>query len=158
MVAEYFRIKFYGDVGVYFTVVKPMFITLQQKLRSLFMIKKYYIAGYYLFGLGLALWHATAYARGDSNPFPRLSGAVSGDVVHTIGSHLETMLKYALVGGGGLLILICLGVLVHRIREDNREKDHGNLIMTFVMLALGLTIGFVLIGIGWTAFSTDIGE
>ncbi len=96
------------------------------------------------------------FAWGDSDPFPRLSGNASGDVVQTIGAHMETMLKYALVGGGGLLILICLGVLVHRIREDNREKDHGNLIMTFVMLALGLTIGFALIGIGWTAFSTEI--
>lgn len=104
----------------------------------------------------LGLFTQKAFARGDSNPFPRLSGNVSGDVVHTIGTHIETMLKYALVGGGGLLILMCLGVLVHRIREDNREKDHGNLIMTFVMLALGLTIGFVLIGIGWTAFSTEI--
>lgn len=97
-----------------------------------------------------------ALAWGDSDPFPRLSGNASGDVVQTIGAHMETMLKYALVGGGGLLILICLGVLIHRIREDNREKDHGNLIMTFVMLALGLTIGFALIGIGWTAFSTEI--
>lgn len=97
-----------------------------------------------------------AFARGDSNPFPSLSGNVTGDVVQTVGSHMETMLKYMLMGGGGLLIIICLGVLVHRIREDNREKDHGNLIMTFVILALGLTIGFILIGIGWTAFSTEI--
>jgi hypothetical protein len=123
------------------------------------MLKKVLISCCYIFiTLGIGLFHQAAYARGDSNPFPRLSGNMNGDVVHTIGSHLETMLKYALVGGGGLLILVCLGVLAHRIREDNREKDHGNLIMTFVMLALGLTIGFVLIGIGWTAFSTEIGE
>jgi hypothetical protein len=104
----------------------------------------------------LALMSQKSFAWGGSNPFPKLSGNTSGDVVQTIGTHMETMLKYALVGGGGLLILICLAVLVHRIREDNREKDHGNLIMTFVMLALGLTIGFTLIGIGWTAFSTEI--
>lgn len=108
-------------------------------------------------GLLLGFMTQVAFAWGDSNPFPKLSGTTNnGDVVQTIGSHMETMLKYALIGGGGLLILICLGVLVHRIREDNREKDHGNLIMTFVMLALGLTIGFVLIGMGWTAFSTEI--
>ena len=55
-----------------------------------------------------------------------------------------------------MLILICIGVIIHRLREDSREKDHGNLVMMFTLLALGLTIGFVLIGIGWTAFSTTI--
>ena len=108
------------------------------------MLKKYRFGYQCLLTSCLALISQTALAWGDSNPFPKLSGNASGDVVQTIGTHMETMLKYALVGGGGLLILICLGVLVHRIREDNREKDHGNLIMTFVMLALGLTIGFAL--------------
>lgn len=102
------------------------------------------------------MFNPMIFARSDSNPFPSLAGNITGDVVQTVGSHMETMLKYMLMGGGGLLIVICLGVLVHRIREDNREKDHGNLIMTFVILALGLTIGFILIGIGWTAFSIDI--
>jgi hypothetical protein len=121
------------------------------------MLKKCLHVGYQrLIGSWLYLISQTAFAWGDSDPFPRLAGNANGDVVQTIGTHMETMLKYALVGGGGLLILICIGVLVHRIREDNREKDHGNLIMTFVMLALGLTIGFALIGIGWTAFSTEI--
>ena len=79
-----------------------------------------------------------------------------GDVIQETGSHMEAALKYSLIGGGGLLILICLGVIIHRLREDSREKDHGNLIMTFILLALGLTIGFVLIGVGWTAFSAQV--
>ena len=121
------------------------------------MLKKYFRSTcQWLVSAALYWISQPVFAWGDSDPFPRLSGNASGDVVQTIGTHMETMLKYALVGGGGLLILICLAVLVHRLREDNREKDHGNLIMTFVMLALGLTIGFVLIGIGWTAFSTEV--
>lgn len=93
-------------------------------------------------------------ALADSNdPFPSLT--TTGDVIQTAGSHMEIALKYALIGGGGLLILICLAVIVHRLREDSREKDHGNMIMTFILLALGMTLGFVLIGVGWTAFSAN---
>jgi hypothetical protein len=91
----------------------------------------------------------------DSNPFPDIP-VDGGNFEQTIGNHLTLALKYALIGVGGLLIIICLGVLVHRLREDSREKDHGNLITTFVMLAAGITVGFILIGVGWTAFSTPI--
>lgn len=98
----------------------------------------------------------TGNAFADSgNPFPSISLS-GGNVIKDTGTHMESALKYSLIGGGGLLILICLGVIVHRLREDSREKDHGNLIMTFILLALGLTIGFVLIGVGWTAFSAQI--
>lgn len=94
-------------------------------------------------------------AFADNNPFPSISLS-TGNVIKDTGTHMESALKYSLIGGGGLLILICLGVIIHRMREDSREKDHGNLIMTFILLALGLTIGFVLIGVGWTAFSAEV--
>lgn len=93
-------------------------------------------------------------ALADDDPFPSITTS-SGDIVQTTGGYMETSLKYALVGGGGLLIIICLAIIIHRMREDSREKDHGNLVMTFILLALGLTIGFVLIGVGWTAFSAQ---
>lgn len=93
-------------------------------------------------------------AHADDDPFPSIT-TTSGDVVQTTGGYMETSLKYALIGGGGLLIIICLAIIIHRMREDSREKDHGNLVMTFILLALGLTIGFVLIGVGWTAFSAQ---
>lgn len=105
-------------------------------------------------GIILFLYTLAVHAA-DKNPFPSIS-VEGGDFEKTVGTHLETALKYALVGVGGLLVLICIGVLIHRLREDSREKDHGNLIMTFIMLAMGTTIGFILIGIGWTAFSAQI--
>jgi hypothetical protein len=111
---------------------------------------------YGLIGAATALTLSSrAYA--DANPFPTISGGDAGaDVVQTAGGHMESAMKYLTIGLGGMLILVCLGVIVHRMREDSREKDHGNLIMTYVMCALGMTIGFVLIGIGWTAFSATI--
>ena len=42
------------------------------------------------------------------------------------------------------------------MREDSREKEHGNLLMTFVFIGLGCTIGFLLIAIGWKAFNAQI--
>ena len=103
----------------------------------------------------ISLYAPFALARGDNNPFPSIT-VEGGNFEQTVGTHLEMALKYALIGVGGLLILICIGVLIHRLREDSREKDHGNLIMTFILLAIGITIGFILIGIGWTAFSAQI--
>src|SRR5262245_11373447 len=105
------------------------------------------LLGWLLFKCGLVF--------ADRNPFPGLN-LTSGDVIEDTGTHMELALKFSLIGGGGLLILICLGIIIHRMREDSREKDHGNLIMTFILLALGLTIGFVLISVGWSAFSAKI--
>lgn len=126
-------------------------------MKSLFtsFISKYQIHTCIKRMLGWLVLLITGNVFADSNPFPSITLS-GGDVVQATGSHMETALKYSLIGGGGLLILICLGVIIHRLREDSREKDHGNLIMTFILLALGLTIGFVLIGVGWTAFSVQV--
>jgi nitrate reductase gamma subunit len=110
------------------------------------LVKRYYH--------GLWLFLLSPLVIADEDPFPTITTS-SGDVVTTTGSYMETTLKYALIGGGGLLILICLAIIVHRLREDSREKDHGNLVMTFILIALGLTLGFIMIGIGWTAFSAQ---
>ncbi len=95
-------------------------------------------------------------AYADANPFPTIASDSGGDVVQTAGGHMQETMKYLTIGLGGMLVLVCLGVIIHRMREDSKEKDHGNLIMTYVMCALGMTLGFVLIGIGWTAFSATI--
>lgn len=105
--------------------------------------------------LTLAMSGNVAFAD-DTNPFPSIDGSGNGNIVQTAGTTMESAMKYLSIGLGGLLILICLGVIIHRMREDSREKDHGNLIMTYVLCALGMTVGFVLIGIGWKAFNTQI--
>lgn len=69
---------------------------------------------------------------------------------------METALRYSLLGDDGLLLIVCLGVLINRLKEDSREKDHGNMIMTFILLALGVTIGLVLTGIRWNAASAQV--
>lgn len=43
-------------------------------------------------------------APGD-NPFPTLD-VQGGDVVKAVGTHMETSMKYALIGGGIILIAI----------------------------------------------------
>lgn len=102
-----------------------------------------------------SLFSKAVFADND-DPFPSINTGNTGDVIQAAGSHMEMALKYTLIGAGGILIIISLAALVHRIREDNKEKDHGNLVTTFILLALGLTFGFILISLGWTAFSTNI--
>ncbi len=120
-------------------------------LVTIFWRLKYY----YRYVVTLLSLLLTNSAKADDDPFPSMN-VTGGDIVKTTGTHMETAFKYTMIGGGGLLILICLAVIIHRLREDSREKDHGNLIMTFILIALGLTLGFILIGIGWTAFNTQI--
>ena len=91
----------------------------------------------------------------DSNPFPDIDTS-GGDIVQVAGAHMETALKYGLLASGGFLILGSLGILINRMREDSRDKEHGNLLTTFIMVGLGLTVGFILIAIGWKAFSVKI--
>jgi hypothetical protein len=107
-------------------------------------------------GVALALLPMSHVFAANTNPFPDIAIGSGGDVVQETGTRMETALKYGLIGGGGLLILICLGVIIHRLRDDSREKDHGNLVMSYILLALGLTIGFVLIAVGWKAFSAPV--
>lgn len=114
-----------------------------------FLKKHYFLSSSWL----LLLVNGVSFASAD-NPFPDMD--VSGDVISTGGTYLEKTLKYALIGGGGLLILISLAVLVNRLRDDSKDKDHGNLITTFILVALGVTFGFVLIATGWKAFNTTI--
>ncbi len=101
----------------------------------------------------LLLINGMAFA--DNNPFPNIDIG-SGDVVQAAGSRLETTLKYATLGVGGLLVIGSIGVLIQRLREDSQNKDHGNMVTTFIFVALGLTFGFILIAIGWKAFSAQI--
>jgi hypothetical protein len=117
--------------------------------------RQYKKLSYFVLTLYFSLFTVKVFADSD-DPFPSINTNNSGDIVQAAGSHLEMALKYSLIGAGGILIIISLAALVHRIREDNKEKDHGNLVTTFILLALGLTFGFILIGLGWTAFSTNI--
>lgn len=121
------------------------------------MLKQTVKNGFYrAVGTLTAFSSGAALADAGNNPFPDIDIGTKGDVVQATGTKMELALKYGLVGGGGLLILICLAVIIHRIRDDSRDRDHGNLVMTYILLALGLTIGFVLIALGWKAFSTQV--
>ena len=113
------------------------------------------ICDYYHYALASLGLMVSTVAKADDDPFPSIS-TKGGDIVATAGSHMQAALKYALIGTGGFLILICVAIIVHRLREDSREKDHGNLLITFVLISFGITLGFILIGIGWTAFNTQI--
>ena len=77
-------------------------------------------------------------------------------MVEVAGKKMQLALKYTLMGVGGVLILIGIITLINRLKEDNRDKEHGNLLMSMIMIALCLVIGFILIAIGWKAFSQNI--
>ena len=105
--------------------------------------------------LGVYLLFSYGVSFADDNPFPNIDIG-NGDVISTGGSYMEKAFKYTLIGVGGLLIMIGIAVIVQRLRDDSRERDHGNLVMTFILVALAITFGFVLIAIGWKAFSANI--
>ena len=89
-----------------------------------------------------------------ANPFPSVT--IDGDVIKASGTKMQMGFKYATIGVGGFLVLIGIGVIIHRMREDAKEKEHGNFLLTFIMVALCETVGFGLIAIGWKAFNTTI--
>lgn len=89
------------------------------------------------------------------NPFPTVDLG-GGNVVAGAGKMMQSSIQYTLLAVGGFLVLIGIGVLIQRLREDSKEKEHGNMLMTIVIVALCITIGLSLIGIAWTAMNAQI--
>ncbi len=77
----------------------------------------------------------------------------SGDVVQAVGQHMETGMKYAMIGGGIIMMLVGMGVIMHRLREDSTNKETGSFLTTLIISGLAITVGIILIAIGWTAAS-----
>ena len=105
-------------------------------------------------GLGL-LSCSSAKADNSSSPFPSIDIG-SGDVVNAVGGRMQTSMQYALIGGGAVMVLAGLGVIIHRLREDSNNRDSGNFLTTLVIAGLAVTIGLVLITIGWNAASFKV--
>ena len=103
-------------------------------------------------GIFLMLFSRLMYADGGDNPFPKIDVS-GGDVVTAVGKKMETSMKYALIGGGIIMLLAGIGVIMHRLREDSSNKDTGSFLTTLVISGLAITVGIILIAIGWTAAS-----
>lgn len=91
-----------------------------------------------------------AIARSSDNPFPSID-IEDGNVINAVGSQMERSMKYALIGGGIIMILVGIGVIIHRLREDSTNRDSGSFLTTLIISGLAITVGFILIAIGWTA-------
>lgn len=97
----------------------------------------------------------SVFASSSSSPFPTLS-VNDGDVVKEVGGRMEMGLKYALIGGGIVMILVGVGVISHRLREDSTNKESGNFIVTLVMAGIAITVGIILLTMGWKAASFSV--
>jgi len=109
----------------------------------------------YAYFLGLFLDSLTSAAFAGSNngnPFPTID-VQGGDVVKAVGSHMETSMKYAMIGGGIIMMLVGMGVIMHRLREDSSNRETGSFLTTLVIAGLAITVGIILIAIGWSAAS-----
>ena len=105
---------------------------------------------YLIIGLvSLSLSHTTLAASGD-DPFPKID-IQGGDIVQAVGTHMETSMKYSMIGGGIIMMLVGIGVIMHRLREDSANKDTGSFLTTLVIAGLAITVGIILIAIGWNA-------
>lgn len=97
----------------------------------------------------LSITHTALASPGD-DPFPKID-IQGGDVVQAVGSHMETSMKYSMIGGGIIMMLVGIGVIMHRLREDSANKDTGSFLTTLVIAGLAITVGIILIAIGWSA-------
>ncbi len=86
------------------------------------------------------------------DPFPKVDVG-NGDVVKVVGTHMETSMKYAMIGGGIIMMLVGIGVIMHRLREDSTTKETGSFLTTLIIAGFSITISIVLIAIGWGAAS-----
>lgn len=113
-----------------------------------FISEKYYL----WLGLIILFISTHVFADAGDDPFPKID-VQNGDVVKAVGSHMETSMKYAMIGGGIIMMLVGMGVIMHRLREDSTNKDTGSFLTTLVISGLAITVGIILIAIGWGAAS-----
>ena len=55
--------------------------------------------------------------------------------------------------GGVIMMLVGIGVIMHRLREDSATKETGSFLTTLIVAGLAITVGIILIAIGWGAAS-----
>ncbi len=94
-------------------------------------------------------------ADNSSNPFPSID-VQNGDVVKAVGTHMEDSMRYSMVGAGIIMLLVGIGVIMHRLREDSSNKDTSSFITTLVIAGLAITVGIILISIGWSASNYQV--
>lgn len=117
------------------------------KLLSILKSKYTLIAGSLLL-----FFNKIVFAAPGDDPFPQIN-IQGGNVVQATGTQMESGMKYSLVGSGILMILIGIGVIIHRLREDTNNKESGNFVTTMIMAAVAITVGIILIAIAWAASS-----
>lgn len=105
---------------------------------------------FYLITLSLLFLGENVFASSGDNPFPKIDVS-DGDVVSAVGTHMEASMKYAMVGGGIIMLLVGIGVIMHRLREDSATKETGSFLTTLIIAGLAITVGIILIAIGWSA-------
>ena len=105
-----------------------------------------------LMGSLMLILNGATFAGGDSDPFPKITVS-NGDVVQAVGEKMETSMKYAMIGGGVIMLLVGIGVIMHRLREDSANKESGSFLTTLIIAGLSITVGIILISIGWAAAS-----
>lgn len=110
----------------------------------------------YLWLVTLSLWTEVAFAASGDNPFPNLDPGGNQNVIDELGKQMQHGMKYALLGGGIVMVLIGISVIVHRLREDSTNRDNGSFVSTLIIAAIAVTAGIILIGIGWKAAGTTI--
>jgi len=125
-----------------------MKIITTSKVHSIshFIKQKYYTLTSFI----LLFLSGAAFAGDSDDPFPKIDIG-NGDVVQAVGSHMETSMKYAMIGGGIIMMLVGIGVIMHRLREDSATKETGSFLTTLIVSGLAITIGIILIAIGWSA-------
>ena len=120
------------------------------KIKIISFIKK---RGRFLIGFFSYLATSSVFAGSPgsgADPFPTIDVG-NGDVVTAIGTHMETSMQYAMIGGGIVMLLVGMGVIMHRLREDSANKDTGSFLTTLIVSGLAITVGIILIAIGWAA-------
>lgn len=107
--------------------------------------------------LCLSLYSTLVFAGNNNDPFPAID-IQGGDVVQAVGRQMETGMKYAMIGGGVIMMLVGIGVIMHRLREDSTNKETGSFLVTLVISGVAVTVGIILIAIGWAAASFQPGN
>lgn len=109
--------------------------------------------------LSISVWavlifNKVTYAAAD--PFGDMN-IQAANLEQKAGSTTSTTLQYVLIGIGVLLCAIGAIKLIGIATKDRADKDdHGNSLISILILVLCVFLGLVLIGIGWNGATATV--
>ena len=90
----------------------------------------------------------------DQDPWQTDTSSIqNGDVIGGLGKTAEKFLKWGAVILGALLMLMGIVIIINRLQQDAKTKEHSNFLLQMVLVGGAITAGLLLIAYAFSGLN-----